>query len=125
MGNLVLREESWSIRGAVFRVYREMGCGFLQPVYRECLCLELDHRGIPWRADVELPLVYRDKRLRQVAVADLVCYGQVLVEVRALGTLGNEQRARTHNLLHAGGFRLGLLVNFGHHPGVEIERIVI
>lgn len=125
MGNLVLAGESWRIRGAVFEVYKAMGSGFLQPVYQECLEIELAQRGIPFAAQVELPLHYRDRRLATSARADLVCFSQVVVEVWALKELGNEHRARLHHLLHAGGFRLGLLVNFGHHPGVEIERIVM
>ena len=50
MEPLLFEEESYQIRGAIFEVYKEMGCGFLEPVYQECLDLELSMRGIPFSA---------------------------------------------------------------------------
>ena len=60
---IIFKEESYAIQGAVFEVYREMGCGFLEGVYQECLEKELKRRGIPFVAQQELRLVYKGELL--------------------------------------------------------------
>jgi len=124
MEDLLFREESYRIRGAVFEVYREMGCGFLEAVYQECLEREFRSRGIPAVAQQELGLLYKGEPLAQTYRPDFVCFDCVLVELKAVREIADEHRAQVHNYLKASGHRLGLLVNFGHHPGAEIERIV-
>src|ERR1035438_1955082 len=56
---IVFKDESYAIQGAIFEVYREMGCGFLESVYQECLEKELSARGIPFEAQQELRLHYK------------------------------------------------------------------
>ena len=124
MTDLKFEEESYRIRGAVFEVYREMGCGFLEPVYQECLEKELGRQGIPFVAQRELILHYKGDRLEQTYKPDFICFERIIVELKAVKELANEHRAQVHNYLKATGLELGLLVNFGHHPKVEIERIV-
>jgi len=116
--------ESYKIRGAVFEVYREMGCGFLEAVYQECLERELAELGVPCVAQKELQLHYKGKRLNQIYKPDFICYNEILVEIKAVKELVDEHRAQLHNYLKATGFHLGFLVNFGHYPKAEIERIV-
>ena len=125
MTNLKYEEESYRIRGAVFEVYREMGCGFLEAVYQECLEKEFNRQNIPFVAMKELILHYKGDRLEQLYKPDFICFEQIIVELKAAKELGNEHRAQVHNYLKATGFKLGLLVNFGHYPKVEIERIVM
>jgi GxxExxY protein len=125
MGNLVLEPETFAVRGACFEVYREKGCGFLEPVYQECMAIELGLRGIPFRAQVRLPLEYKGRPLSQHYVPDFVCYESVIVELKATSELVAEHRAQVLNYLTATRFRVGLLVNFGHYPGVEIERLAL
>ena len=121
---LVLKEECYAIMGACFEVYKEMGCGFIEPVYQECLEIELGLRGIAYLSQAELELWYRDRRLEQKFKPDFVCYGQVILEIKAVSKLTDQHRSQVHNYLKATGHKLGLLVNFGSHPGVEWERIV-
>ena len=59
----MFKEESYAIQGAIFEVYREMGSGFLEPVYQECLGKELQRRGIPFRPQPELHLSYKGEPL--------------------------------------------------------------
>ena len=125
MINLKYEEESYRIRGAVFEVYREMGCGFLEAVYQECLEKEFNRQEIPFIAKRELTLHYKGDRLVQTYQPDFICFERIIVELKAAKELGNEHRAQVHNYLKATGFELGLLVNFGHYPKVEIERIVM
>jgi GxxExxY protein len=125
MAKLMFEEESYQIRGAVFEVYREMGCGFLEPVYQECLEKELVRQGIPFVAQRELILHYKGERLEQTYKPDFICIERIIVELKAVKELGNEHRAQVHNYLKATGLELGFLVNFGHYPKAEIERIVL
>lgn len=122
--DLLFKEESYRIMGACFEVYKEKGCGFVEPVYQECLTLELGLRGIPFAAQVELSLKYKDRLLTQTYKPDFVCVDKIIVEIKAVSKLTDQHRAQVHNYLKATGHRLGLLVNFGHHPQVEWERIV-
>jgi GxxExxY protein len=71
-----------------------------------------------------LSLEYRGRILDQKYFADFVCYGKIIVELKALTELIDEHRAQVLNYLKAGRFELGLLVNFGHYPGLQYERIV-
>ena len=124
MGKLKYEEESYRIRGAVFEVYREMGCGFLEAVYQECMERELTREGIPFVSQAELVLHYKSELLTQTYKPDLICYGKIIVEIKAAKELADEHRAQVHNYLKATGHELGFLVNFGHYPKAQIERIV-
>lgn len=124
MVDLKFADESYRIRGAVFEVYREMGCGYLEAVYQECLEREFVRQGIPFAAQRELLLQYKGEMLVQTYKPDFICYDRIIVELKAVKELANEHRAQVHNYLKATGLELGLLVNFGHYPKAEIERIV-
>lgn len=122
---LIYRDESYQVMGACFEVYKTMGCGFLEAVYQECLEFELGERGVPFVSQVPLDLTYKGQPLRQKYQPDLVCYERIVLEIKAVSALTDEHRAQVQNYLRATGHRLGLLVNFGHHPLVEWERIVL
>ena len=124
MSKLILEQETHRILGACFEVYKEKGCGFVEPVYQECLELELSSRGVEFLAQQELGLSYKGRPLRQTYRADFICFGKIILEIKAVSKLANEHRAQVLNYLNATGFELGLLVNFGHHPKLEWERIV-
>lgn len=122
---LIYREESYAIMGACFEVYKEKGCGFLEAVYQECLELEFADRGIPFQVQVPLLLAYKGRPLKCRYTPDFICHERIVVEVKAMSALTDENRAQLINYLRASGFRLGLLVNFGHHPKLEYERFVL
>jgi GxxExxY protein len=122
---VLFRDESYAIQGAVFEVYREMGSGFLEPVYQECLALEFCRRKIPFTAQNDLSLVYKGERLQQIYRPDFLCFEKVIVEIKAAKALAPEHRAQLLNYLKATEFKLGLLVNFGHYPKVQMERLVL
>lgn len=125
MGKLVQEKETYEILGACFEVYREKGCGFLEAVYQECLGMEFGLRGIPSQALVPLFLTYKEKQLTKQYVADFICFGSVLVELKAVTKLADEHRAQIQNYLYATGQRTGLLINFGHFPLLEHERFIL
>jgi GxxExxY protein len=121
---IIFKEESYRITGACLEVYREKGCGFLEAVYQECVEIELGLQGIPFVAQKPLPLDYKARPLRTRYEPDFVCYDRIIVELKAVKDLTDEHRAQVQNYLKATKFQLGLLVNFGHYPKLQVERIV-
>jgi len=105
-------------------VYGEKGCGFTEPVYQECMEIELGHVGIPFVPKKKLYLTYRNQVLRQHFEPDFVCYERIILELKAVTDLNDEHRAQVYNYLKATGYQLGLLVNFGHYPKAQVERII-
>lgn len=123
--SIIYKLESFEIIGACFEVYKEKGCGFLEAVYQECLEMELSDRKIPFKAQVLLALAYKGRPLKSKYAPDFICHDKIVVELKAVTTLSDEHRAQVHNYLRATGMKLGLLVNFGHYPKLEYERIVL
>jgi len=125
MIKILYKDEAYAVQGAVFEVYRELGCGFLEAVYQECLERELTSRGIPFEPQKELQLSYKGEVLNLTYKPDLVCYGAIIVELKAVKVIEDIHRAQVFNYLKATGLRLGLLVNFGHYPKATVERIIM
>jgi len=63
--------------------------------------------------------------LRQAYVADFVCYGRIIVELKSVRIIAPEHRAQTVNYLRVTDMKLGLLINFGASPKIEMERFVL
>ena len=121
---LLFEEESYKIIGASFEVCREKGCGFLEPVYQECMEIELRLQGIPFVPKKPLALEYKGCLLRSKYEPDFVCYDKIVLELKAVTELTDEHRAQVQNYLKATRLKLGLLINFGHYPKAQVERIV-
>ncbi len=118
-------QETYAILGACFEVYNIKGCGFHEPVYHECLELEFPLRSISMQSQAMVPLEYKGVRLRQHYIPDFICYNHVVLEIKAVSKLADEHRAQLLNYLNDTGYEVGLLVNFGHHPGLEYERMIV
>lgn len=125
MSQLLFEEETFVIRGAVFEVYREMGYGFLEPVYQECLENEFASKGISFVSQPELKLNYKGQPLKQTYRPDFICYEQIIIELKAVKNIAPEHRAQVLNYLKATNLRLGLLVNSGSYPKAQIERLIV
>lgn len=125
MKTLLYREESYAIVGAFFAVYKEMGCGFIESVYQERLAIELRDCGIPLAAQHPLRLSYRGSLFEKAYVADFVYFDKIVLELKAVANLTDAHRSQTLNYLNATRLELGLLINFGHHPLLEHERIAL
>lgn len=117
-------EETFAIRGAIFEVYNVMGVGFIEPVYQECLEREFIKRGIPFEARPQMRLFYKDEPLFQSLKPDFVCYGKIIVEIKAVKEFLPEHMAQMINYLKATTFRLGLLVNFAAEDKAAIKRMI-
>ena len=106
-------------------MYKDKGCGFLEAVYQECLAIECDVRNIPFEEQPALKLEYKGVPLKHGYQPDFICYGKIIVEIKAVKGLADEHRAQVHNYLKATGYELGFLINFSHYPKAQIERIVL
>ena len=119
MGEIIYKDESFKIIGACFEVYNHKGFGFTEPVYQECL----QHEGIPFVAQPELPMTYKGLPLNQKFRPAFICYEKIVVEIKSVSALTDAHRAQTLNYLHATEFELGLLINFGQFPKLIHERL--
>ncbi|MDR2182865.1 MAG: GxxExxY protein [Clostridiales bacterium] len=117
------KDESYQVQGAIFDVYKEMGSGFLAAVYHECMERELSLRQIPFESRKKLELLYKGKPLASRYVPDLICYGKIIVEIKAVKDIGPEHKAQLLNYLKATGMKLGLIANFGTYPKAQILRM--
>jgi GxxExxY protein len=120
-----LADETYRILGACFEVYNEMGCGFLESVYQECLEKELKHRGVRFSSQPSISLQFKGVDLESFYTPDLLCFALVVVELKAVKKLAPEHRAQLINYLKGSHLEVGLLVNFGSHPQLEYERVVL
>jgi GxxExxY protein len=119
---MIYPDESYAIRGAVFEVYRELGNGFQEEVYQQCLERELFMRGIPFSPKKELRIHYKGEPIAKTYIPDFFCYDRIIVEIKAVSALQKEHRAQLLNYLRLTRCRLGMLVNFGAYPKVAIEQ---
>ena len=90
---LLFESESYQIIGACFEVYRDKGCGFHEPVYQECMEIELRLRGVTFVPQKPLALEYKGCPLRSKYEPDFMCYGKIVLELKAVTELADEHRA--------------------------------
>jgi GxxExxY protein len=124
MVELHYKEESYQIIGAAMEVHKELGAGFVEPVYQEVLELEFQRQQIPYVREQSLNIFYKEKKLRKHYFADFVCYNQIIVELKALSELSGDHQAQVLNYLKASQLKLGLLLNFGSRS-LQYKRLVL
>ena len=120
----LFKAETYAIRGAIFEVYNELGSGFLEGVYQECLCREFKLRNIPFISQPKLEILYKGELLGLTYQPDFICYQKIILELKSVKEISDDHRSQTLNYLKASGFRLALLINFGSTSRVTIERFI-
>jgi GxxExxY protein len=124
MEELICKTEVYQIIGAAMEVHSVLGCGFLEPVYQEALEIEFGRRSIPFEAQAEIRVQYKDHPLEKYYVPDFVCFGKVIVELKALEQLSSREETQLLNYLKSTGIEVGVLVNFGAES-LEWKRKVL
>jgi len=125
MKEIIFKEEVYAIVGAAMDVYRQLGRGFLEPVYQEALGIEFRRRRIPFEAQQDIVILYKGEALEKRYIADFICYGQIIIELKALEGLCGRDVGQLLNYMKATRFNLGLLINFGSPVRLEWHRYVI
>ena len=114
--NSTYDQELYGIIGAAMEVQNELGMGFLELVYHDALNVELELRGIPYETEKPIAITYKGQPLERSYKADLVCYGNIVVELKSVEKLKAEHTAQLLNYLKATGMPMGILINFGEKP---------
>ena len=109
------------IIGVFYRVYNELGYGFLEKVYERALAFEFREAGLSFERQVPIKVLYKGEDMGDY-VADFIVEGKVIVEVKAMIGLTGIDEAQLLNYLKATGNGVGLLLNFGRKA--EIKRKV-
>jgi GxxExxY protein len=115
---------TYAIIGAAMEVHRQLGCGFLEPVYQEALAIEFRTRSVPFVREVKLSLAYKGQALEASYSPDFICFDSVVVELKALSRMSGTEEAQVINYLKATGHEVGLLINFGTRS-LEHRRFVL
>ncbi|MBK8809166.1 MAG: GxxExxY protein [Acidobacteria bacterium] len=124
MSEIILKEESYRIIGACFEVYNQKGFGFTEPIYQECLAIELELKSIPFVAQPKLEIDYKGRILTNFFKPDFICFDEIVIEIKAASTIAKEHVSQTLNYLAATRFKLAWLINVGNPNGLERKRIV-
>ena len=106
------KELTGAIIAAAIEVHRELGPGLFESVYEECFCRELALRGISFRRQIELPVIYKGLKLGPAYRLDVVVEEKVIVEVKAVERILPVHKAQLLTYLRITGTPVGLLINF-------------
>jgi len=113
MVELIYERETYAVIGEAMEVHNVLGCGFLEAIYQESLEMEFVNRGISYKAQKELPVFYKGRKLNKIYAADFVVFDKIIVEIKALDQLTSRETAQLMNYLKATGSEVGLLLYFG------------
>jgi len=106
-------QRTYKIIGAALEVHKELGCGFLEAVYQEAIGKEFAYQAIPFKPQPIIQIAYKGKPLDKTYQADFICYGKIILEIKAISSLSGIEEAQLINYLKATGLKVGLLINFG------------
>jgi GxxExxY protein len=124
MSKLIKADLTFQIIGACMEVHKQLGSGFLEPVYQEALAMEFKEREIPFEKEKLINIYYKNKLLDKTYSADFICYDKIVVELKAISSLTDVHESQLLNYLKATGFEIGLLVNFGARS-LEHKRMIL
>jgi GxxExxY protein len=121
--DLIYKQEVYEIIGAAMEVHKELGNGFLEAVYHEALEKEFRNRNIPFESQKQFDIYYKDEILDKKYIADMICYGNIIIELKAVDKLSDEHYSQVINYLKASKLILGILINFGS-KSPEFKRVI-
>jgi GxxExxY protein len=121
----IYKDEGYRLMGAAFEVYNERGYGLAEEIYQECMELELELRAIPFNAKMDLACFYKGRELRKHYVPDLLIFGCLVAELKAVAQLLPEHEGQLINYLRITRQPVGYLINFGHKDTLEWKRFIL
>ena len=116
------KERMYNIIGAAMALYNEVGYGFSEPIYQECLSIVCTEREIPWEREKVLKMFFHGVELEKTYKADFVCYDDIIVELKAVSELLGEHRAQLFNYMKITNSHFGVLINFGEPQRLHSEK---
>jgi len=120
----MFKQEGYALMAVAFDVYNELGNGFLEEVYQECMLLELEKKGMPFISQPELNIIYKGVKLNKFYRPDIYVCDGIIVELKAVKVINEEHMAQLMNYLKATEKPVGYLINFGSHEKLEWKRII-
>ena len=119
-----LQKETGIIINIGYEVYKQLGAGFLEIVYKDAFEYEFQLREIFYQREKEYVVKYKDTILKHKFYADFVIYDSVILEVKAkLGGLAREDMAQAINYLKVSVCKVGLVLNFTKEK-LEVKRVI-
>lgn len=123
VNDLLFKEESYQIVGAAMRVHKALGCGFIEKVYQDALEVEFLRQGIPFEREKHLTIEYDGVILPHDFYLDFLCFGKIVVELKAVSEVVPPLKAQLINYMRVGNFKLGYLLNFADTKLQQIRLI--
>lgn len=103
---------------AFYNVYNQLGFGFLEKVYENAMIVELVEMGLIVEQQKKVDVYYKDNNVGHY-LSDLIVENTVIIEVKAAENICPEHECQLINYLKASDKEVGVLLNFGKHPGVK------
>ena len=116
------KERMYNIIGAAMSLYNEIGSGYSEPIYQECLSVLCSERDIPWEREKMLKMYFHGFELEKTYKADFMCYDAIIVELKAVAELLSEHRAQLFNYMRITYTKFGILINFGESERLHAEK---
>lgn len=124
MSKIIYKSESYSIVGALFNVYNNLGSGFSEVVYKDALEYEFKLLNIPFEREKEYNITYKDIILKHKFYADFVVYDKIILEIKSTTNLHDKHLAQCINYLKVSKCKLAILANF-HEDLLDHRRIIL
>ncbi len=124
MADIIYKDESYAIVGALFNIYNHLGSGFSEIVYKDALELEFKDLEIPFEREKEYTVSYKGIVLRHKFYADFVLFDKIILEIKSIDNIHNKHTAQCINYLKVSGNSLAILANF-HKDLLDHKRIVL
>ena len=109
----MFKQEGYDLIGAAFEVYNVLGYGMAEEVYQQSLEIELGLRNIPFQSKSDIEVHYKVQTLTTVYRPDLLVFGEIIAELKAVKTLAPEHEAQLFNYMRISKKKVGYLINFG------------
>ena len=115
-------QQMYTIVGLAMQLYNELGPGYAEPIYQECLSVLCSENNVPWEREKRLDMFFHGNKLKKDYFADFVCFDDIIVELKAVSEITNDHRAQLFNYLRITGLTAGVLINFGEPNKLHAER---